>query len=36
MQVPANATIAGFGNGSVVYLSIREKGKIRLPRVRVN
>ena len=36
VQVPANATIAGFGKGGVVYVGVRDGGEIRLQRVRVN
>ncbi len=36
VQVPANATIAGFGKGGVVYVGIREGGEIRLQRVKLN
>lgn len=36
VQVPANATIAGFGKGGVVYVGIRDGREIRLQRVRVN
>lgn len=36
VQVPANATIAGFGKGGIVYVGTRERGEIRLQRVRVN
>ena len=35
VQVPVNATIAGFGKGGVVYVGTREGGEIRLQRVRV-
>ena len=36
VQVPANATIAGFGKGGVVYVGIRDGREIRLQRVKVN
>lgn len=36
VQVPANATIAGFGKGGVVYVGVRDGREIRLQRVRVN
>ncbi len=36
VQVPANATIAGFGKGGVVYVGVRENGEIRLQRVKLN
>ena len=36
VQVPANATIAGFGKGGVVYVGVREGGEIRLQRVKTN
>jgi len=35
VQVPANATIAGFGKGGVVYVGTREGGQIRLQRVKL-
>lgn len=35
VQVPVNATIAGFGKGGIVYVGTREGGEIRLQRVRV-
>jgi hypothetical protein len=34
--VPINATIAGFGKGGIVYVGVRDRGEIRLQRVRVN
>jgi hypothetical protein len=36
IQVPANATIAGFGKGGIVYVGVRDGREIRLQRVRVN
>jgi hypothetical protein len=36
VQVPANATIAGFGKGGVVYVGIRDGKELRLQRVRLN
>ena len=36
VQVPANATIAGFGKGGVVYVGIREGRELRLQRYRIN
>lgn len=35
IQVPANATIAGFGKDGVVYVGIREGRELRLQRVKV-
>jgi len=35
VQVPANATIAGFGKGGVVYVGIREGRELRLQRVKL-
>lgn len=36
VQVPADATIAGFGKGGVVYVGVREGRELRLQRVRLN
>ena len=36
VQVPANATIAGFGKGGIVYVGVREGREIRLQRVKTN
>jgi len=36
VQVPADATIAGFGKGGVVYVGIRDGKELRLQRVRLN
>jgi hypothetical protein len=36
VQVPANATIAGFGKGGVVYVGVREGRELRLQRYRIN
>jgi hypothetical protein len=36
VQVPANATIAGFGKGGVVYVGIREGRELRLQRVKID
>lgn len=36
VQVPANATIAGFGKGGIVYVGTRVAGEIRLQRVKVS
>lgn len=35
VQVPANATIAGFGKGGIVYVGTRDGGEIRLQRVKI-
>ncbi len=36
IQVPANATIAGFGKGGVVYVGVREGRELRLQRYVIN
>ena len=36
VQVPANATIAGFGKGGIVYVGVRDGREIRLQRVKIN
>jgi hypothetical protein len=35
VQLPANRTLVGFGDGGVVYVAVRDNGVVRLERARV-